>query len=207
PTPELLPLGNDGECIRVEDGEFRLGGERWFAHAINYWPLYVSGMEPQGYFSHWLSPMYYIPELIDQDLALLEELGVNLVSIQYTRTEEAPQLHDFLERCGRHGIKANIWILGSHPTEPSGDDDLTKRGYLDLLRAADLAGNPHVFAYDLAWEPILGREDARKKHDPLFEAWIREQYGSVERAEAVWGSPANRRDDGRVTAPSDEQLL
>jgi hypothetical protein len=205
PPPALLPGGEQGECVKVVDGQFSLGGKRWFAHGINFWPLYVSGMEPVGYFSHWLSPWAYVPELIDMDLATLESLGVNLVSIQYGKPEEAPQLRDFLARCGRHGIKVNLWLTGAHPTEPRGDDDLSKRPYLELMRAADLRGNPHLFAYDLAWEPVMGYYDGRKKHDHLFEAWLVEQYGGVEQAEKIWGCPANRR-DGKVTGPYDEQL-
>lgn len=208
PTSPGLLLSDDeqGECIEVTGGDFTLHGQRWFAHGINFWPLYVSGMEPQGYFSHWLHPAYYIPELIDQDLATLESLGVNMVSIQYGNANEAPQLRDFLTRCGRHGIKANIWLSGAHPLDPAGDDNLSKRPFLGLLGAANLRGNPHVFAYDLAWEPAMGRYDSRIKYDHLFEAWLLEQYGSVERAEQVWKCPANRR-NGTVTGPLDDDLL
>lgn len=208
PAPAQVPLldaDERGECVRVENGEFVLGGKRWFAHGINFWPLYTSGMEPLGYFSHWLHPDYYIPELIDMDLATLESLGVNLVSIQYGKTEEAPQLRDFVTRCGRHGIKVNLFISDAHPIYPAGDDDLSKRNYLELMRAANLEGNPHLFAYDLAWEPIVGRYESRKNLDHLWEEWILEQYDSLDHAEESWGFPANRR-EGKVTAPFDEQL-
>jgi hypothetical protein len=183
-----------------------LDGKRWFGHGINYWPLYTSGMEPLGYFSHWLHPDYYIPELIEQDLADLESLGVNLVSIQYGKTEEAPQLRDFVTRCGRHGIKVNLFLSDAHPIFPEADDDLSKRKYLELMRAANLKGNPHLFAYDLAWEPIAGRYESRRNYDHLWEKWVVEQYGSVEHAEKAWGVPANRR-EGKVTAPDDAQLM
>lgn len=203
---DLLAGDDQGACVQVTGGDFTLAGKRWFAHGINFWPLYVSGMEPQGYFSHWLHPAYYIPELIDQDLATLASIGVNMVSIQYGNANEAPQLRDFLARCGRHDIKANIWLSGAHPLDPSGDDDLSERSFVGLLRAADLKGNPNVFAYDLAWEPAMGRYDSRVKYDHLFEAWLIEQYGSVARAEQVWKCAANRR-NGKVTGPLDDQLL
>ena len=83
-----------------------LDGQPWFAHGINFWPLYVMGLEKGDFFTHWLEPEYYIPELVEQDLALLEDMGVNLVSVQYRRTDQAPALRDFLARCHDHGIRA-----------------------------------------------------------------------------------------------------
>ncbi|MBI4559874.1 MAG: hypothetical protein HY706_19975 [Candidatus Hydrogenedentes bacterium] len=202
----LLEATERGECVSVKDGHFMLDGKRWFAHGINFWPLHVSGLDPKDYFLHWLTPQYYVPECLDQDLATLESLGVNLVSIQYHQAVEAPQLRDFVTRCGRHGIKVNIFLEDAHPTEPSAGDDLSQRRYLELLKAADLAGNPHVFAYDLAWEPRLGTYQNRRKYDRRFEQWLVEQYGSVDHAEKLWNCPANRK-DGKLTGPWDEQLI
>ena len=140
------------------------------------------------------------------DLATLQSLGVNLVSIQYARAKEAPQLRDFITRCGRHGIKVNVFLSGAHPLHPSPVDNLAERPLMELLRAADLRGNPHVFAYDLAWEPRMGVYAERRQFDALWLEWIVEQYGSLERAEAVWGFAAPRV-DGAVTGPTDEHLM
>jgi len=206
PPPALL---NDdspsGATVTVSGGRFMLDGAPWFANGINFWPRYVAGMEPPEYYSHWLNPSDYIPELVDQDLAILQTLGVNVVSIQFEREDEVPQLRDFLTRCGRYGIKANIFLRGAHPLQPSATGDLSRRPFLDLMRAANLRGNPHVFAYDLAWEPRMGVYNERKRYDGLFKVWIEEQYGSVARAETVWGAPVNRDDNG-LTCPTDEQL-
>ena len=206
PPPALL---NDesppGATVTVSGGRFMLDGAPWFANGINFWPRYVAGMEPPEYYSHWLNPSDYIPELVDQDLAILQTLGVNVVSIQFEREDEVPQLRDFLTRCGRYGIKANIFLRGAHPLHPEATDDMSQRPFLDLMRAANLRGNPHVFAYDLAWEPRMGVYNERKQYDTSFKEWIEEQYGSVTRAETVWGIPANR-DDNSLTCPTDEQL-
>lgn len=207
PSPALREPPTSGARITVADGRFQLDGEPWFAHGINFWPLYVSGLEPMGYYSHWLSERFYIPELIDLDLDLLAEMGVNLVSIQYSRAEEAPQLRDFLARCHDRGIFANIWVAEAHPTSPSGSDDLSQRPFVDLIRAADLQDVPSVFGYDLAWEPALGPQDQRAQYDALFAEWIIEQYGSIDRAEEVWRCPANRNGDGAVAGPTDAQVV
>ncbi len=205
PAPALEDDPSQGPTVSVADGRFMLDGKPWFANGINFWPLYVSGMEPPEYYSHWLNSSDYIPELVEQDLAILEAVGVNLVSIQYERVEEVPQLHDLLARCGRHGIKVNIFLRGAHPIHPDASDDLSQRPYLELMRAANLRGNPHVFAYDLAWEPRLGLFDERQRLDPLFEAWVKTQYESIEHAEEVWQCPANRS-DGKLTGPTNDQL-
>ena len=207
PREELREPPATGALITVEDNRFMLDGEPWFAHGINFWPLYVSGMEPKGYFSHWLAEPYYIVELIKKDLDLLESMGVNLVSIQYTDPAEAPQLRDFVARCYDRGIFVNIFIAHAHPTEWAADDDLSQRPFVELVRRADLADVPSVFAYDLAWEPAFGDAEQRAKHDHLFEAWVIEQYGSIERAEEVWEFPINRREDGGITGPTNYQVL
>jgi hypothetical protein len=162
-------------------------------------------LEPEEYGHNWLVERFYYPELVETDLATLESLGVNLVSVQYTHVDEAPQLRDFLTRCGRHGIKVNVFLAGANPISPSATDDLSKRPFVELLNAAALAGNPNVFAYDLAWEPIVGAYEARKVLDPLFEAWVIEQYGTVERAEFRWATQANR-EGGKLAGPLDKQL-
>jgi hypothetical protein len=196
-----------GELVRADGttGEFTIGGKRWFAHGINFWPLCVSGLEPEPYFLHWLEKDFYMPELIEQDLSTLETMGVNMVSIQYNSLDQAPQLRDFVARCELHGIKANIFLFSANPIVPSADDDLSKRQFVEMLKAADLAGFSSVFAYDLAWEPIVGKYESRRNFDHLWEAWIVEQYGSVEHAEKAWGMPVNRR-DGKVTAAYDDQI-
>ncbi|GMV93585.1 MAG: hypothetical protein AMXMBFR82_33630 [Candidatus Hydrogenedentota bacterium] len=205
PAPALLADDTAGDTVSVRDGQFTLNGEPWFANGINFWPGYVAGMEPPEYYSHWLSAADYIPELVDQDLATLNRLGVNLVSIQFEQLDQVPQLHDFLARCGHYGIKVNIFLRGAHPLHPDPSDDLSQRPFLELMRAANLRGNPHVFAYDLAWEPRMGVYAERRRYDPLFVDWVEEQYGNVERAQEVWGIPANR-EDGSVTGPTDDQL-
>jgi hypothetical protein len=205
-APALLAdTAVNGPCVTVQNGRFMLDGKPWFAHAINYWPLYVSGMEVEEYFSGWAMPATYEPEYIDRDLDTLQTMGVNCVSIQYVRPAEAPRLRDFIARCATRGIKVNVFLSGAHPTSPSAVDDLSKRPFMELLQAADLKGNAGVFAYDLAWEPRLGLHKERAQFDPLFETWLIEQYGSVERAEAVWKRPANRV-DGKLGGPTDAEL-
>ncbi len=186
--------------VTVADGVFQVDGKRVFLHGTNYWPGYVSGAERGRYWGHWLTPRNYDPELVEADLATMQKLGLNLVSIQYSAADQGGPVADFLERCARHGLWANIYLGGAHPLS------FSRETVTALLEAADLRGNPTVFAYDLAWEPRLGDHAERTRFDTAWRDWLDEQYGSLAAAEQAWGRPAPRDAQGLVTNPSDQEI-
>lgn len=175
--------------------------ESWFAFGINYWPRYIAGKEQSDYWRHWLDPTNYDPELVEQDLLILREIGMNCVSISYTNLRQALPLRDFLRRCHKHGIKVNLFIAGAHPLHFQ--PDLVRQ----LIEAADLANQPAMFAYDIAWEPRWGNYNERRRHDAEWRDWLVEQYGSIEAAERDWGFKLPRDEKGNPTVPKDEHLL
>lgn len=205
------PKVTDADKITVKDGHFIVRVPRpsspapeercWFAFGINYWPRYVAGKEQSDYWRHWLDPTNYDPELVEQDLLILREMGMNCVSIQYTNLRQAMPLRDFLRRCHEHGIKVNLFIAGAHPLHFQ--PELARQ----LIEAADLANQPAMFAYDLAWEPRWGNYGERRRHDSEWRIWLAEQYGSVENAERDWGFKLPRDEKGNPTVPRDEHLL
>ncbi|MDW8029907.1 MAG: beta-galactosidase [Armatimonadota bacterium] len=123
------------------------------------------------------------------------------MSIQYTDLRQALPLRDFLRRCHEHGIKVNLFIAGAHPLyfQP----DLVRQ----LIEAADLANQPAMFAYDIAWEPHWGGYNQRRRHDAEWRMWLIEQYGSVENAERDWNFKLPKDENGNPTVPRDEHLL
>ncbi|BCW99010.1 MAG: hypothetical protein KatS3mg024_1837 [Armatimonadota bacterium] len=190
------------DFVRVENGQFVYRGEAFFANGVNYWPRSSIGLEPASNNQHlgWLLPWSYDPEVVERDLVELEALRVNLLSVQYTDPQMAPQMVDFLERCRTHRIFVNVFVAGANPLGP--DLDLLRH----LVLQANLPESDRIFAYDLAWEPNLGREDNRAQWDPAWREWLEEQYGSVKQAERIWGHPVRRDAAGQPTGPSDEQL-
>jgi hypothetical protein len=186
--------------VSVKGGEFLLNGAVWRPVGINFWPLWISGQEGEEFRAVWLSPHQYDPEQAEQNLALAERLGMNMVSIQYTRPDQARPLNDFLIRCRNHHIRANVFVAGGHPLYP----DLPLLS--SLIAGARLADNDAVFAYDVAWEPHVGNQAARKRFDREWERWILDHYGSAEKAEKDWECPAPR-EDGRLTNPPDSQFM
>lgn len=193
PDPQAL--------VRVEGGDFVQGGQKWYAHGVNYWPLAVSGLEPGRYGAGWLRPENYDPEVIERDLRLLRELGMNLVSIQYIQPVMASALVDFLNRCRRHGIYANVFLAGAHPM--AFDPNLVRT----LIEGARLWAWENVFAYDIAWEPRWGTYEQRQGHSAQWTRWVEMQYGSLEKAAMDWEFQPRRLPDGRLDVPKEEEIL
>lgn len=197
--PDRVPVRED--FIMVRGGDFVLRGKPWHPIGANYWPLYAAGLEPDQYAGGWLDPKFYDPALIEDDLSLMRDLGMNLVSIQLGTPEEIPNLRDFLRRCGAHGI----WVNGFLRTaSPMAFDEAATRAFIEK---AGLRDNPTLFAYDTIWEAgnHLFKSPQRKARDIDWRRWIIQRYGSLESAEKDWGMAAPS-EGGKVTAPSDKQM-
>jgi hypothetical protein len=188
------------EIVRAVGSDFVLKGKRWYPHGMNYWPSNWGGREPGEFWQHWLSAALYDPVVVERDLALVRELGMNSVSIQLNAAEHIPQANDFLFRCRKHGIYVNVFIGGAHPLQPN------YRAVSSLLTEGKFAGNPAIYAYDIAWEPHLGEEGQRRGYDGDWKKWIEEQYGGIENAEEDWGF-ALREENGGITGPTQGQIL
>ncbi|MDK1032864.1 MAG: hypothetical protein QGD94_12715, partial [Planctomycetia bacterium] len=189
------------ELVTVNDGDFRLGGEKWNPHGINYWPLSVIGLESTRYHSHWLDPTNYDPIVIERDLAQARDLGMNMLTIRYDRPREGPAVADFLGRCGKHGIKVNVFIQGTNPMQ------MNEELAADLIESAHLWQFDSMFAYDIAWEPRVGNRIARVALDGEWRGWVAEQYGTEENARADWDIEPPRDEAGGLAGPGDEQLI
>jgi len=215
------------EFITTSAGEFRLRGEKWNPMGVNYWPRSTIALEPRDYTYHWLTPGYYDPEQVEQELSQLEAMGMNLVCIRAHHRNDRRTLLDFLRRCARHRIYVFLFVQSHRIT----DDPHYFQGIMmpyhfqeaevaDFLHATRLADNPALLAYDLIWEPagwvfggrmfggVFGWPETapyRQRWDAAWARWIDERYGSLADAEKDWGMPAPRR-DGQVTSPSSEQF-
>ena len=195
------PRGPAQDIVSAHDGDFWLNGQKWYPHGINYWPSYATGLEPFEYWLHWLSPQQYDPEVVERDLAALQMLGANVVSIQYNTRDQAPALNRFLQQARGKGILVNIFIPGAHPL------NINEAQFTDLVNQARLRGNPAVFSYDIAWEPALGEEAGRRRFEPEWTAWVKDRYGSIENAARDWSFESARRDDGSLAGPTQAQVL
>lgn len=191
---------SDADRIATSGSLFTYRGRPIFLAGINYWPFSVNGRTEAERGSHWLDPAVFDPALVRRDLDLLAEAGVNAVSVQYLDKRQASQLRHFVAEARERGIWVHAFVSHLQPLH----QDLPRAR--ELFDAAGLAREPGIFALDIAWEPHLGRYDARCRFDAEWAEWIVGQYGSAEHAEAVLGTPLWRGADGALTGPSDEEL-
>ena len=189
------------DFVTVANGDFRLDEEPWHPHGVNYWPSNATALESFSYWLHWLHPINYDPAVINQDLKALAALGVNSVSIALRNRAELPALNHFLYRCAENGIRVNVFVGGGDPSAPD------PQHVVDLIETGQLAENPWIYAWDIAWEPHFGPYENRRRHDGRWAQWVADQYGSVANAERDWGVPLPRAEDGSITGPSQEQIL
>ena len=198
----LRPSQADEEdFVTIKGNDFYVDGEKWYPVGINYWPLYVAGMDRQDYWAGWLKPRFYDPALVERDLRLMDKLGMNMVSIQLSAPSCIPNALDFLRRCRRHRIKVIGFLSGAAP------DNFDESAVREYIETARLPQNPTLMAYDIIWEPgnWMFRKGKRDRWDDEWHDWLVERYGSIEHAEEDWDFEAPR-EDGRVTSPSTRQM-
>ena len=193
------PSSPDEGWITASGPLFAIAGRPLSFLGVNYWPHNATGYAPGEFHRHWLDPAFFDPVQVVRDLDRLREAGVNALSIQYLHEEEAPQLRYVIEEARQHRMWVHLFVSHLQPL----DQDLAAAER--LIRAADLANLPRVFAIDTAWEPHLGLYEDRRRFDAAWTAWIEEQYGSAAHAESVIGRPLWRRDD-QLTGPPDEEV-
>lgn len=186
--------------VLLDGADFKLDGKIWYPLGMNYWPRYCIGMEPGDYWSHWLSPGQYNPEMIEEDLALAKSLGMNTFSVQYVKLDQARVMMDILARAEKHGIKLHVFISDVHPLDPH--LEIGK----EMIKAAHLHESPAVWCYDLGWEVNVGQYNSRKRFDKEWHQWVVDRYGSIENAVRDWKYDAEII-DGTLTGPRDNQLL
>jgi len=198
---QVIPYGalKDEEIVTARDGDFHLAGKKWYPFGINYWPRYILGVEPADFSNAQWDPAQYNPESVEEDLTLVRTLGLNMVSIQYNRIEQAEPVMDLLARAHRHHLNVYVFLPGLHPLQ----QDFPRAQA--LIRAAHLPESPAVFAYDLGWEVTVGLRAARAPSDRAWQQWVVDHYGSIEAAEKDWNYVPDGA-DGVLAGASDEQL-
>lgn len=188
------------QFITARDGDFWDGDRKWYPYGVNYMPSSECGIEDGEYFEFWLDPQPYDPEVTERDLKRIAAMGMNMVSVfVYHRSIDSGNLLDLLMRCERHGLKVNLSLRPGTPL----DFQWPQMG--EIIQRYRLAEMDNLFVYDLAWEPVFGWYDMRKRWDPQWAEWVAERYGSLENAERDWGVPVPRV-DGVPTGPSDQQV-
>ena len=188
------------DFVKTKGNQFVLNKKIWNPVGVNYWPTYVSGMDPVDFWAGWLSKGYYEPKEVERDLTLMEKMGVNMLSIQSFNLNTYCNLLDFLHRCAAHNIKVNLFLGQASPL------DFREKDVREYIQNAKLDSNPTLFAYGIIWEPgnYVFNKGNRHKWDKDWGKWICEQYDNIANAENDWEFPVPRDKSGNVTSPSDK---
>lgn len=212
--------------VTVEGTDFWLHHKKWYPVGVNYWPRSAIATEQVDYLYHWLTPGYYDPEQIDDDLKRLQDMGVNFVAIRANYINDRRTVLDFLRRCHNHDIYVYL-LLQKHEVnvEPHYFEGIMMPFHFqnemvrEFMEETHIAENPALFAWDLIWEPSNwlfkdnvtafgwdGNPNFRQRWDKDWADWIDERYGSLSNAEADWGMPVPRSAGGHITSPTSSQF-
>ncbi|MCY2995698.1 MAG: hypothetical protein NTY19_48800 [Planctomycetota bacterium] len=188
------------QYVTARDGDFYLQGQKWYPFGVNHMPASGIGIEDQLLFEHYLSRRAYDPEIFDRELARIKGLGMNMVSAFIGFDYHADRnLFDYLQRCDKYGLKVNLSLRPGTPMDFEWDK------LREMIVQNRLAQSDTVFAYDLAWEPFLGRQRERTRWDQRWSQWIQRHYVTLEAAEKAWDFAVPRNQEGHVTNPLDAQ--
>jgi len=190
------------EYITIQDGDFIYRGKRWCPYGVNYMPSSGIGTEDGAYFEFWLGKRSYDPKVIQRDLERIVMMGMNSISVFLHYPSMLDQnLLDLLYRADKLGLKVNLSLRPGTPF------DFEWEKIKEMIEFYRLPEHDEIFAYDLAWEPMFPGHEGRKRWDVEWEKWVINRYGSIENAEVDWKYSIPRDSEGKVTNPSDEQLM
>lgn len=188
------------EFLQAREGDFWLGGKRWYLHGVNFAPSSGIGIEDGTYYEYYLDAQPYDPDIIGRNLDDIKSTGANAISaFVYYRSIRSRNVLDLLEQCRERGLKVNLALRPGTPMDFRWDE------MRELIVTNRLAENDTVIAYDLAWEPYIGWHGMRRAYDRDWEKWVTAQYGGVAAAEKAWRFAAPK-ENGRLVSPLDPQL-
>ena len=188
------------EFLRARDGDFWLGGKKWYLHGVNFAPSSGIGIEDGIYYEYYLDAQPYDPEIVGRNLDDIQSVGANAISaFVYYRSLGSRNVLDLLEQCRERGLKVNLALRPGTPM------DFRWNEMRELIVTNRLAENDTVIAYDLAWEPFIGRHPVRRTYDREWENWVTAKYGNLAAAEKAWAFAAPT-EKGRLANPLDPHL-
>lgn len=189
----LVPALAARQFVSARGSRFYLGGNNWTPFGVMYTPLYAQpgeGKEPKD----WI--VDYDPKAIDEDLDLMQSLGMNAVRLidsekfnnDHRRenwatyptpsTSYKARFNDCLDRLGKAGMKAQLFLHytpeGSRwipsPFELAGSRKVREQS-MDIVRKTitelGLSSRPELWSYEVDWEPHVGSESERSTPNAL----------------------------------------
>lgn len=177
---------------------------------INYMPSCNTGMENWDEFEHYVASFAYDPDIIETDLKRICDIGMNAVSVfmHYNPSIYSNNILHLISLCQKYGLYVDLAIRpNANPFE------FNEQEVKEMITKYRFQDNDTIVAYDIAWErylgtyePCYGNFKGRKSLDSEWRKYILNRYGSVKKAEQIWGCRAPRNKKGEVIGVSDDML-
>ncbi len=187
--------------VRVRNGHFWIGAQRWRINGVNYAPSSSIGTEDEPYFNEYLSAQSYDTAIVDRDLHGIAAAGMNEITAWIDTSEASSwNLLDLLRLAAKHHLRVNLCLRPGMPQQWNWPAQQR------LIGRYRLRSSGTIFAYGIAWEPGFGTQAARAALDPAWRHWIVAHYGDLTAAERAWRFTTPRNARGEVTNPSDRDI-
>jgi len=189
--------------VSIQNNKFHLEGEEWYPYGVNYWPHYSvhfpgvsETTKPSS--EYWLGSANYQPAVIEEDLTVMESLGMNCISILGSLEPDTwDAMIDVLNRCQQHNIKVFLSFPYANPLKPEFYNIDSETALDNVITTLKLDEHPAIFAYDIAWEPYLCLRQYRQRYDEKWSRFIQKEFGSIENAQNVFGRNIDIQQLGR----------
>ncbi len=190
--------------------EISIDGKPTRFFGVNYMPTYDMSNESFWINEHYVSAFSYDPDVIEVDLQRCKNIGLNAVSlfVYYEPSLRANNILHLMTRCEELGIYVNL-SLRPH----ANPFDFAEHEVRALIEKYRLDKLDNLVGYDIAWEryvgtyePCYGNMNGRKSFDADWRFFLKNRYGSYEKAEEVLGYPLPRNAEGEVIGLCDDML-
>lgn len=196
--------------IQAGQNEVHINGSPVRFFGVNYMPSSNIGIDVFPEFEHYVSSYAYDPEVIENDIRKIAEVGLNAVSIffYYDPSIVSNNILHLVELCRKHGLYVTL-SLRPH----ANPFDFNKAELEEMISRYHFNENDNIVGYDIAWEryvgtyePCYGNFAGRKSFDRAFNRYLLQYFGSYDAAEKLTGCILPRDEQGNVIGLSDDQL-
>lgn len=177
---------------------------------VNYMPTYDMSNDDFMAFEHYVSAFSYDPDVIETDLQRIRAIGLNAVSIftYYSPSLSSNNILHLIDRCAHYGIYVNL-SLRPH----ANPFDFSEQEIKAMVETYRLDQIDTIVGYDIAWEryagayePCYGNMKGRKSFDEDWRFFLKNRYGSYEKAETLFGCALPTDESGKVIGLPDDML-
>lgn len=194
---------NERVYLKSKGYDLYLGDKVWKCFGVNYMPSSCIAREGDDY-EKWLSASAFEPEVVRKDLKRIKSLGMNAISsfVYYDTNINNNNLLKFINLCDQAGLKLYLSIRTI--MEPFYYNDSNKLQFQNFIERFGLKDSDTIIGYDIAWEtmpsykPSWCNNVGMILYDNEWTEWLKDNYGSVEKAEEEWGYQLERDENGNA---------